>query len=457
MPDPSGEPTPPSVQPPGSSRPSAPAGAPSPLAPAPRTHLSTIQHAKPASKVPPPPPGSRAVLEWLREYGKVDLDPDETISLPGSEDARSTQSRLPREQRKFHKFDPDHPQPSSTSVSGDGPPRAGGVPGGRADADPFPDEYPRGITAEQLDYIRRLRANAVERRLWIALSVAIIAFLAVTCAFLANRFSEPKPTAPLPDQPASPRAVARPAEAPVTLSPGTMDLLDQAMVAETAADYAKAIQLFGQAQHEAGHVYGLNYHLASLCYKANEMTQVFPLLDLSISDGEEVAACYSLRGTLLNQSEGTSQEPGDLEKATRLEPLNARFFFSWGEALRRAGKPELALPQLQRAVERVQEPALAPTYLLKLHLTQIELEQGDALNGELAEKLKEVPPASDWLLTSAALEMQRGDYPAAAQALDKMRAQVGDRELLRQLKDVFFKRFTRQPELSRFFDAPVSP
>ena len=229
------------------------------------------------------------------------------------------------------------------------------------------------------------------------------------------------------------------------------------MTAEATSDYPKAIELLERAQHDAGHIYGLNYRLAALCYKANEMPQVLPLLNLSIARGEEVAACYSLRGTLSNQIEGTPQNPGDLEKATRLEPLNARFFFVWGEALRRAGKPQLALPQLQRAVERSEEPVLAAIYALKLRLTQIELGQAEAFAGELAEKLRDTPPLPDWLLTAAAAEMHQGDFPAAAATLGKIRDLVGGRETARQLDDVFFKSFAGEAELAPFFEATASP
>ena len=452
MPDPSGENTPPLHEKPGSSRPTASAKGPSPLAPAPRVHLPTIHHPPAAPKVPPPPPGYRAVLEWLRQYGNLDLDPDETNERDRAGSPAFT-SRPTREQRKFHRFDPDHPQatpPGESNLS-----RVDGTT--NAEGDSPGDDQPRGITAEQIAYIRQLRAGASERRLWIALSVAVVGFLLVAAAFLASHTALSKMFAHSPEPAVPPQKSPNTFDARSVLSAGSIGLLDQAMAAEAASDYVKAIELLERAQRDAGHIYGLSYRLAALCYKANEMPQVLPLLNQSIADGEEVAASYSLRGTLSDQIEGTPQDPCDLEKATRLEPLNARYFFVWGEALRHAGKPQLALRQLQRAVERAQEPALAAIYALKLRLTQIELGQADAFAGELADKLKDAPPPVDWLLTAAADEMHRGDFPAAAVMLGRIRGLVGVRETARQLDDVFFKSFAGEAELAPFFEVATQP
>ncbi len=409
--------------------------------------------------MPPPPPGFRAVLEWLRQYGNLDLeraDPMETHP----ESAQALHSRLTKEQRKFHKFDPDHPLAALAASGTTNPsrPDAAFAPVQTGmDVDAPGNDHPRGITAEQIAYIRQLRTNASERRLWIALSIAVVAFLLVAGVFLASHTPIAKIFAGSRDQAVPIQKPANAFDASGVVSPEVMDLLDQAMAAEAASDYGKAIEILERAQRDAGHIHGLNYRLAALSYKANEMPRVLPLLNQSIADGEEVAACYSLRGTLSNQIEGTPQEPGDLERATRLDPLNARFFFVWGEALRRAGKLQLALPQLQRAVDRSQEPALAMIYALKLRLTQTELGQADVFANEMAEKLKDVPPPVDWLLTAAATQMHGGDFPAAATTLDRIRALIGERETARQLQDVFFKNFAHETELVRFFEVAVSP
>ena len=450
MPDPSGEPVLPSEPP--TPRPAPPAGTPVHLAPAPRTQPAPVQRLQDPTGVPPPPPGFRAALEWLRRYGNLESEPAKLTSAQ-TKAARDTRAQLSKEQRKFHKFDPEHPNPplapSDEALSS----RLGGILATeRAHDSSSDDDYPRGITKDQIAYIRRLRADTTERHLQAALGIAVVAFLLVLVAFVARYMTLAKIFASSKEPPVAALRPSDPFDATRALPTGVQDLLDQAMVAETAADYAKAIDLLDRAEREAGHIYGLNYRRAYLCYKANEMTRVVPLLNLSISQGEDVAACYSLRGTLSNQAEGTSQEPNDLEKATRLEPFNARYFFAWGEALRRAGKLQLAVVQLQRALDRLQEPVFSAAWSLKLRLTQIELGQMDAFAADLAEQMKDPHPSVDWLLTAAAVEMHRSNFPAAAEILDRVRAVIGDHATSQQMQDVFFKGFAHETELARFFE-----
>ena len=355
MPDPSGEPVPPPQEPPPPPRPVPSAATPAHLAPAPRIHPAAVHLPKEPPAIPPPPPDLRATLEWLRQYGKLDIEP-EGLTPAQAQAALVTRAQLSRDQRKFHKFDPEHPTLAASDETV--PHRAGAVLSNEpSDESSSADDYPRGISREQIAYIRRLRADTTERRLQVSLGIAVVAFLLVAAAFLAKSPTVWKLFAASPPIPAAAPTPSGTFDPTRALSAGVLALLDQAMAAESAANYSQAIDLLDRAEREAGHIYGLNYRRAFLCYKANAMTRVVPLLDLSISQGEDVAACYSLRGTLSNQAESTSQEPGDLEKATRLEPFNARYFFAWGEALRRAGKPRLAVVQLQRALARLQEPA----------------------------------------------------------------------------------------------------
>ena len=76
------------------------------------------------------------------------------------------------------------------------------------------------------------------------------------------------------------------------------DLIDQAMAAESKMDFAKATGLLNEVQREQSRVMGVDYHLALLAFESGDMERVLPLLNHSIEKGEEVAACYNLRGTL---------------------------------------------------------------------------------------------------------------------------------------------------------------
>lgn len=450
MPDSSGEPHPPS-QPPAAAHPAS--GEPAHLHPAPRLHPASVHPPReataPASS-PLPAPDLNALLELLRRNGLAGTPPDEPVPAPPA-----ARSHLPKEHRKFHKFDPEHPHPEQPPAGEVDPSRVRELfPSGVVDENlPASPSSPGGIVAARSAYMRRLNQQKPDQIPWLAAGLAVLVFLLVLGAFVLGHFTLPTIHPAVPPQE---MAVVQ-AKVPTALPDGVMEVIDQATAAEMAKDYPRAIGLLEAAQRGAGHVYGLNYRLASLCYKANEMTRVVPLLNLSINQGEEVAACYSLRGVLSNEYERTARGPGDLETATQVDPLNARYFFVWGEALRRAGKPEQALVQLRRAVDRLQEPALLGIYALKLRLTQLALDDDAQFAAELAARLKHAAPPVDWLLTAAALEMHRGHFRLAAELLARVRAASGEQETARQLQDVFFTPFAREKELAEFFEDQGSP
>ncbi len=456
MPDPSGESSS-SHQPTDAAHPAAGGVAPSHLTPAPRLHPPSTRHSR-EPQTPPPPPGLNEVMEWLQHYG-----------ISGTASAKSpdavaqaklaSRSLLSKEQRKFHKFDPEHPGPEPSIAGEAGRSRhKETLPPDEPVEDPAPfADYPGSITSEQIAYIRRLRQDTSARRLWLPLGVAVLSFLLVTAAFLAGHSSLPRFAAgsPPPSSGTSEKSATVP-EAFNGLSESAAKLIDQAATAEETKDYPKAIEALEQAQSEAGHISGLNYHLAILCYKANEVARVPPLLNRSITDGEEVAACYSFRGTLSAQPGPTEHGPGDLEKATQIDPFNARYPFVWGEALRRAGKPEQALEQFRRALSRAQDAAQANAYALKVRLTQIELGRQEQFAAEMATQLKLTPPPPEWLLTAAGVEMQRNNFPAAAEFLVKLRSLIGETATALQLQDPFFTGFAHEAELEKFFEAASS-
>lgn len=451
MPDNSGEPPPSSQEQAGDLRPPS-ANAPTHLAPAPRVHPTAAHHPSNESQTKQLSPEKvQAALKWLQNQGKLNLDAASPTTQQASHE-QTSRARLSKDQRKFHKFDPEHPNPPpSVPEEVDDSPSTLTLPEVQT------ENSPRGMTAEQFAFMRRLADEASERRRWIALVLAVLAFLLVTAAFVVSHSTAFRKMIASQESSDSAQKLTSLPEVPRPQSPEVTDSLDQAMAAEQAGDYPKAIELLERVQREPGHVNGLNYRLASACYKADQTGRVIPLLNLSIAAGEDLAACYSLRGTLSNQVEGTVQEPSDLEIATRLEPFNAHYFFLWGEALRRAGKPRLALVQLERAATRLQEPALVDPYALKIRLTQIELGEDQSITTEMAAKLKDSPQPLDWVLTAAAVEMQRGNFPAAAGFLDQARALHGEHVVLRELQDVFFKKFAHEAELSRFFESPPSP
>lgn len=456
MPDSSGESSPASHQPPDAPR---PAGEPEHLAPAPRLHPPSTRQPK-ETAAPPPPPALEEVLAWMQRYGTAGIEPDDQPAEAGPS-RRSSRAQLPKEQRKFHKFDPEHPEPELPVTGGPKLPRIRDPfgPGKTEETRSAFADYPGSITSEQIEFIRRLRQEAPGRSPWIALGVAVVFFLLVTGAFLAGHGNWTRFSSGTPIVPGGAEKIVGVNVAFRGLSDSVVELIDQAVQAEKAKDYSKAIERLERAQREAGHVYGLNYRLAGLRYKANDVARVLPLLDQSIADGEEVAACYRFRGRLSGQTDRTDHGPGDLEKATQSDPFDPRYPLAWGEALRRAGKVEQALDQFRRAADRAQEIALQDAYALKVRLTQIELGRQDEFAADMARELQLNPPPVEWLFTAAAVEMHRNNLPAAAENLIKIRGLIGATATALQLQDAFFTGYAHDPELAGFYEilTPADP
>ncbi len=388
----------------------------------------------------------------MKQNGHIEAQTS-SVSENVAPDGSLTRSQLSKQQRKFHKFDPEHPAPQSLDSA---EPLIEEL-----DLDTLDDENAadsarlQGISSEQMVRLRRIGQSAPDYGLWIAIGVGILVFMLAITAFLLNHGMVARMFAHNNRASAETAVVGN--AVPVELSAGVLAAIDESTIAEAAKDYAKAIDRLERVQRDGKHVYGLDYHLATLYLKGNDSARAVPLLNRSIIEGEQVAASCNLRGTLASRSGAADQGLPDLAKATQIDPFNTRYFFDWGEALRRAGNPRAALGQLKRAVDRLQDPSLVPWYSLKIRLTELELGQEDAFVDELDARLKQTSPPVDWLLTAAAVEMRRSDFPAAAEYLNRLCASIGEHETMKQLQDVYFAGFAHEKALVRFYEGSTPP
>ena len=241
-------------------------------------------------------------------------------------------------------------------------------------------------------------------------------------------------------------------EAPgATLDPAAAKLIDEAMAAEQDRDFRKATDLLLKVQKDFPHVRDLDFRLASLALEQNDAAKALPLLNRSINEGEQMSASYKMRGYILNRKGGISRGMNDFESATLTDPFSAESFYFWGEALRRAGKPQAALIKLQQAMDRLREPVFEAEYRLKIRLTQIELGEEKEFAPEMAARLAENPPPPDWLLTAAAIQLQKHNVPEAAKFLEGA-SQLMDRDLFSyRMGDYFFSSYRFEKPLAKYF------
>ncbi len=406
---------------------------------------SVFNQKDPPPPVPPAEPGFNDFLAWM-QFRTGEQAP--AAPPPGTATQRSL---LPKEQKKFHRAEADafadKGSPSSDAVM----PSADSAPSGAGIANPVVLGTVGG-SSSALRKRRKAGSGGTSKGLQ-GLLLPGIALAAMLCVgFFVGRASAPRSSAT--------------AMAPIIKAqqdkggPQAMQiatLINQAMAAEKKDDFGAATDLLKQVQKLDAHVDGLEYHLALLAIERADYPLAINILDGCIQRSEDVAASYNLRGTLTNRTGGINRGLDNLEVATHYDPFNAKYFYFLGEALRRTGKPQLALERLRQAADRLQEPALEGIYNLKIRLTQIELGRESEFADQLSAELQRKFPSVDWLFTAAALEMRRGNFDAASGYLDKAVATAEPRAVSARIRDFYFAGYADEKKLARFFTPDHPP
>ena len=434
-----------------------------PLSLVPRTRSGSVGAKE--SAVPTGPEGAPAsftdLMQWMKMFAAASTAPPEEAPKPGNRLQRTT---LPREQRKFQRFDrdPGTPEAAATPAQpapGAAPENRGGDDRSAAPADdekvssPAAPPVPIALTGGTSG--RRLKSAAARRpRLWLVLELGALVLLAG--AFLLGRASVGK-VAP----PAGAEAGAVGGAPTVTLDPAAARMIDEAMAAEQDGNPGKATELLLKVQKNFPKVRDVDYRLATLALEQGDSAKALILLNAAIAKGEQAAAAYRLRGSILNRKGGMGKRGvgrgmggmNDFESATLLDPFSADNYYYWGEALRHAGKPQAALVKLQQAMDRLREPEqdLEPGYRLKIRLALIELGRENEFAPELAAMLAANPPPPDWLLTAAAIDLQHHDLAGAAGYLERA-SQLMDKDLFElRMHDYFFFSYRFEKPLAKYF------
>ena len=428
------------------------AAEPAPLTVAPRVNPTSVYNPKDAV---PPAPGAPAgfneFVAWMQAFGGAQSAQSPTLPPPDSPTGRQV---LAKEQKKFHRQGQEVARADRTGTAPEGHP-AGASEGDNGNAGKTTTPPPPGTGPRTAPVIRKRRPQTLEKAPGPSLAFLIPwimgAALLAAC-FLLGRVSAPRPT-PMTASADELRTAADRGEVNVQ----TLGVIDQAMAAESKRDFDRASGLLEQARRELNHLPGLDYHLALVAFEKGDLSHAMVQLDRSIAEGEELAASYNLRGTLTNRLHGVNRGLPSLQTATQLDPFNARYYFFYGEALRRAGKPQAALDALQKAVDRLREPSLEGLYRLKMRLAKIELGQEKDFADELAAELERPSPPVDWLCTAAAVEIRAGRFENAAGYFDRALA-LPERQLVEvRLHDFFFFGYAHEKALARFYPEAGSP
>ena len=217
-----------------------PAGLPAePLVLVPRSRSASAGPKEDAAAPGPegPPASFTDLMQWMKMFAAASAAPPEEATQPGNRQQRTI---LPREQRKFQRFDREPGTPDGAPAPA--PPASGTTPESRSTDErsvppasvPVPAEDDRASTPASRPVPlpltggtigRRPKPAADQPRLWLALEVGAVALLVVV--FLLGRASVQK---------AVPSPEAAPGTASGVLSPEAAKMIDEAMAARAGPE-----------------------------------------------------------------------------------------------------------------------------------------------------------------------------------------------------------------------------
>lgn len=233
--------------------------------------------------------------------------------------------------------------------------------------------------------------------------------------------------------------------------------VERILEAGKKGDASEMKRLLEDSQREHIDVPGSDYRLAMLALQRGDGVEAKLRLDLATAASEQIGACSYLSAMIAGAGGHYSDAATAFATAVYSDPFNARHLFFLGEALRRDGKPAAAIARLEQALIRPGIDAETDYLAYKLRLAKIEAGRDSEVESELAERLKGNPTAGSWLLTAAALRLQRGKPAEAAGFLQQATRQMQPEDYNSYLRDFFFVPYSRAQEVAPYFIRKAIP
>ncbi len=318
-----------------------------------------------------------------------------------------------------------------------------------------PDRAPRAPVPPIRVVWRQLSPNA--RSAILAAFVVLTAALAFGLGWAtAPEGRNPPPAAAVAGPPGS--APARPADGATAYlaDRATLDLVDEAALAQTSLNFPRAELLLLQLAQERPDLRGTQTTLAYLKTQLGNFQAAEYHISLGMAAGDDPGRLYSLRALLLARQNRSGRANDAFELATRAAPYEWRYHFLWAEYLRRTGKFQQALDELDRGIARIHEPADEELMQFKRRLTLVALDRGAELDAEISRRSWGPLPDPDWLLVGMAREGQRGSFGEAARYLRRAIELTGGSALAERLSDFFLYQWCFEKELEPLF-RPLQP
>jgi tetratricopeptide (TPR) repeat protein len=256
--------------------------------------------------------------------------------------------------------------------------------------------------------------------------------------------------APAPASEAAPEASPTP-----TPDPAAVQALGEGIDLQLGREPEKALEKFSEALAADANLKGVRYQMAVAAYQAGDNARAAELARECIANKEAVGDAHILLGTMAARDGDHATASTEFAAAVEAEPANAMAYYNWSESLRSNGQPAEALEKLAQAMSR--NPG-EPLYALKQRLARLEANDGlDELVTETQAQVQLDPPAGDWLLTAAAIDLSRGESASAAQMLEGARQNMQPILFVGILQeDPFFRKYQNDPAVAPFLDVTIN-
>jgi len=197
------------------------------------------------------------------------------------------------------------------------------------------------------------------------------------------------------------------------------ELVENAVVAERFGKWDEAAKRLIAAKYKNAALGGVLFHAGKLFYDHSDLDSADRLFESSIGFGENVDAANYFRGMIAAARSDFPAAERFFEAAATAAPFNADYYYSLAETLRKDHRPKDSIGRYEQAARRgVVEEQQA---ICRFKMRMAELEAGDLtkVRSELEEQQIRGPLSVDWVMTSAALEIQQGNIEQAVRLIEQ--------------------------------------
>jgi tetratricopeptide (TPR) repeat protein len=206
------------------------------------------------------------------------------------------------------------------------------------------------------------------------------------------------------------------------------ELVENAIVAERMGKWDEAAKRFVAAKYKNLALGGVLFRAGKLFYDHSDFDSADRLFESSIGFGENIDRANYFRGMIASARGDFAAAERFFEAAANADPMNADYYYSLAEALRKDHRPKDAIARYEQAARRGGSEAEQTICRFKMRMAALEAGDPTKVSSELEQQQSRGPLPVDWIMTSAALEIQQGHIdqaiPLVEQAHDADQARL---------------------------------